>query len=206
MGFFKKIYDSIVMWIGDIHWQEKNILTEYETGKIRDLLGPNYYIILTRRNNHLSTYFISLANFLLTGKMGYWGHAFMNLEGDVTSDTDFKIIEAINTGVQYTRFEYAFNVNGVALLRPKNMSADKWTVVLDRARTSLGIPYDTLFDLKSANKLSCVELVRYALQAEPDYAENFKHFEKMISERKNLTPQMFYECEDFEVVYEVRRS
>jgi hypothetical protein len=41
--------------------------------------------------------------------------------------------------------------------------------------------------------------------AEPDYQENFANFEKMIKERKNLTPQMFYDCPDFEVVYEVRK-
>ena len=40
---------------------------------------------------------------------------------------------------------------------------------------------------------------------DPDYYTNFANFEKLIAERKNLTPQMFYECPDFEVVFEIRR-
>jgi hypothetical protein len=38
----------------------------------------------------------------------------------------------------------------------------------------------------------------------PDYEVRFRRFEDLIQKRKNLTPQMFYECDDFEVVFEVR--
>jgi hypothetical protein len=77
---------------------------------------------------------------------------------------------------------------------------------MDKAMTEIGKPYDSLFDLKNDNALSCVELGRTALMAEPNYYTNFANFEEMIRKRKNLTPQMFYECPDFEVVYEIRKK
>ncbi len=207
---FKKLFDIVANWvviiIGKIHWGYRDGLTAAELDDVRKLLTKNYYIIVTHRNNHLSTYFISLANFILTGKFGYWAHALLNLEDEVESDADFRLIEATGTGVHYSPFDLVFMVHGVALLKPKNMSADYWTEVMDRANTELGKPYDTLFNLKNDNALSCVELIRTALMAEPDYETNFANFEEMIAKRKNLTPQMFYDCPDFEVVYEVRHQ
>jgi uncharacterized protein YycO len=129
----------------------------------------------------------------------------MNLEDEVNSDNDFRLIEATGSGTHYSPFDLVFRVHGVVLLKPKNMSAEHWTKVMDKANSELGKPYDSLFDLRNDQRLSCVELVRSALMAEPDYEKNFANFEAMIKSRKNLTPQMFYECEDFEIVYEVRR-
>jgi hypothetical protein len=205
MNIFQRVWVETVEFFGKIHWRPKNLLTEDEHRKIKELLGPNYYVILTRRNNHLSTYMIAFANFVLTGKFSYWSHALMNLEDEVKTDDDFLLIEAIGAGVTTNHFNKVFDCNGVVLLKPKNMTIEDWTAVLDKAKTELGKPYDNLFDLKSDKALSCVELVRTALQADPDYATNFAEFEQMIRKRKNLTPQMFYECPDFEVVYEVRR-
>jgi hypothetical protein len=202
---FDKIASAFVTVIGKIHWAPSNTLSEGEKKKIHDLLVPNYYIILTHKNNHLSTFFVGLGNFLLTGKWGYWGHVLMNLEDEVHSDSDFRLIEAVGTGVTYSPFDSVFEVNGVALLKPKNMGLDKWTAVMDKAMTEIGKPYDTLFDLKNDQALSCVELVRDALMGEPDYTKNFAHFEAMIQTRKNLTPDMFYDCDDFELVFEIRR-
>lgn len=203
---FRKIANWFVESLGKVHWDKHNLISEYEKEHIRKLLGPNYYIILTRRNNQLSTYFIAMAHFLLTGRLGYWSHSLMNLEGPVASDDDFRLIEALGTGVQYTPFERVFDVNSVALLRPKHITIDDWTAILDRAAASEGKPYDTLFDLKSDSSESCVEAVRNALKAHPEYDIHFAEFERMIRKRKNLTPSMFYECSDFEVVYEVRRK
>jgi hypothetical protein len=36
----------------------------------------------------------------------------------------------------------------------------------------------------------------------PAYEDAFGNFEDMISREGNLLPQMFRECQDFEVVYE----
>lgn len=204
----KKLWESFANWvvitIGEIRWRYRDGLTDKELSEIRNLLIPNYYIILTHRKNHLSTFFVSLASWVVTGKWSYWAHALMNLEDEVKSDNDFRLIEATGAGTHYSPFELVFKVHGVVLLKPKNMSAEHWTKVMDKANSELGKPYDSLFDLKNDRRLSCVELVRTALMAEPDYEKNFANFEKMICENKNLTPQMFYDCPDFEVVYEIR--
>lgn len=199
-----KFINDIVLWVGKIHWNAKSELSVQQKEQIRSLLKPHYYIILTHRSNHLSTFFVGLANFFLRGKWGYYAHSLMNIEDEVQSVDDFRLVEAIGTGVQYTPFDQVFDVQGVALLKPKNLSLSEWTAIMDRAKTELGKPYDTLFDLKNDTALSCVELVRTALMAESNYAENFKNFEKMISSAKNLTPQMFYDCPDFEVIFEAR--
>ena len=204
MNIFKRIAVKFIEFTGKIHWKEKHKLSSSELADIRKLLTDNYYVILTRRNNHLSTYMISLANLILRGKLSYWSHALMNLEDKVSSDDDFLLIEAIGKGVTVSHFNKVFNCNGVVLLRPRNMPVKNWTRVLDKARKNVGKKYDNLFDLKNDKEMSCVELVRDALQADPAYSINFAEFEKMITESKNLTPQMFYDCPDFEVVYEIR--
>ena len=206
----KNLWNKIVAWfilsIGKVEWKAKDTLIEDEQSKIRELLVNDYYIILTRRNNHLSTFFSSLANFVLSGKWGYWSHALMNMEDEVKDNKDFRLIEAVGKGVVYTPFDKVFNVNGACILKPKYMKIDDWTFVLDKAKLQLGKPYDTLFDIRNDNNLSCVELCRAALMGEPNYAINFANFEALIRKRhNNLSPDMFYGLDDFEVVYEIRR-
>lgn len=205
----KKKWPAIRSWIilavGKVHWKGRNFLTEDDKKLLRDSLKPNYYIILTRRRNHLSTFFTGLANYLLQGKWGFWSHALMNAEDEVKSVDDFRLVEAVGVGVKYTPFDEVFDVNSVVLLKPKNMSDEYWTDIMDRLKEQIGKKYDTLFDIASDKELSCVELVRVALMAEPNYAENFANFEAMIVKNKNLTPQMFYDCPDFEHYLEIYR-
>jgi hypothetical protein len=189
---------------GIINWTLKNPLTPTELAQVNALLIPNYYIILTRNNNHLSSYIIGLGDFFLEGKMGYWGHALMNMENEVVNDTDFRFVEAIGTGVQYATFDEVMAVNSIVLLKPKNMPVEDWTLVLDKAHSDVGKPYDTLFNMQQDQKLSCVELVRNALMTDPAYSTNFANFEAMVQKYGKITPQMFYDCSDFEIVYEVR--
>jgi hypothetical protein len=201
---WQKLSAAVVLSIGKVHWKLRDPVTEPELQQIHKLLESSYYIILTRRRNHLSTFFVGLATFVLTGKWGYWSHSLMNLEDEVKSDEDFRLVEAVGTGVKYSSFADVFDVNSVALLKPKGLTTRDWVKMMEKANSELGKPYDTLFNLKSDNALSCVELVRVALQQVDDYETRFAKFEKMITENKNLDPQTFYECEDFEVLYEVR--
>ncbi len=207
----KQLWNKVVAWfiltIGKVEWKTKNTLTEQEQEVIRHLLVDDYYIILTHRKNHLSTFFSSMANFFLSGKWGYWSHALMNMEDEVMSDKDFRLIEAVGKGVVYTPFADVFNVHGVCILKPRNLTVEKWTAILDKAKVQLGKPYDTLFNILDENNLSCVELCRASLMGEPDYAVDFAQFEALIAKRHNrLSPDMFYGLDDFEVVYEVRRK
>ena len=130
----------------------------------------------------------------------------MNLEDEVKTDDDYRFIEATRAGVHYSGFSEVFNdqTSSVALLKPRHFSLEHWTAIMDKAKSLLGRPYDTLYDLANDNNISCVELVRDALRAEADYDLYFANFEKLISSSKNLDPHMYYECDDFEVVWESR--
>lgn len=206
MSILSSIQSAIATWIGKVSWKSNHVLTQGENDKIKELLTNDYYIILTRHNGHLSSYAISIAHFFLTGRMGYYGHALMNLEDEVSDPADFRLIEATGAGTHYSTFDDVFDpqCGSVALLKPKSMTLEEWTAAMDKAKNQVGKPYDTLFDLKNDQALSCVELVRVALQNEPNYVADFANFEAMITKDKNLDPQMFYECTDFEIVYEVR--
>jgi hypothetical protein len=203
---FEAIKTTIVKWIGKINWTSERVLTREEQQFINDVLKNSYCLILTRHSGYLSSYLIALAHFFLTGKMGFYSHALMNLEDEVNDPSDFRLIEATGSGVHYSTFNQVFDpqCSSVALLKPKSMTLAEWTTVMDQAKIYLGRPYDTLFDLSKDNALSCVELIRNALKAQPNYDINFANFEQMISDHKNLDPHMFYECNDFEVVWEIR--
>lgn len=199
---WKDLFEKVIILIGKVKWKLKTPMTDQDKQQIRQLLGPNHYVIVTRRKNHLSTYFINLADFLLSGKWGYYSHTLINIEDDVKSDEDFRLIEAIGKGVVITPFDKVFNCSSVAILKPRGMTAEKWTNVFEKAKSQLGKPYDNLLDLYEDSELNCVELVRNALMTEPNYHNDFAHFEKMIAKHGRLTPQMFYNCPDFEIVWE----
>lgn len=204
------IYERFTRWflidvVGKVHWRLKGGLTNADKDELHRLLADNYYIILTHRKNHLSTYLTSLGHFFLTGKFGFWSHALMNLEDEVESRDDFRLIEAVSDGVQYTPFDQVFDVDAVALLKPKRIELKEWTAAMDASKTFLGREYDTLFDLANDNKLSCVEVVHSAMMRIPGYKVLFAAFEERIERKRNLTPQMYRDCDDFEVIYEVRR-
>ena len=212
--FIAKVIEVVSRFISRVSWQSvrslfnKGIywdLSEQEMNDIRQLLNDNYFIILNRRKAHLSSYLIAIAHWLKTGRMGYWSHVLMNLEDEIQSDYDFRLIEAVGIhGVRYASFMQVFDCDSVALLKPKHFSHDEWLQIMEKAKSYYGRPYDTLFDLVSDSNLSCVELVRNALKDDPHYSEKFKNFEAMIAKYENLTPDMFYECEDFDIVYETR--
>lgn len=203
---WKYIQSVIVKFIDSVRWKSNRVLTPTEVEQIRQHLIPNYYIILTNRRGYLATYAIAIVHLLLTGKWGFYSHSLMNTEDEVNGNSDFRLIEATTKGVHYTPFLNVFDesCSSVALIKPTKMSVDHWTAVLDRAKAQLGKPYDSLYDLASTKEMSCVELVRYALQSEPNYDTNFADFERLIHKHKYLTPHMFYTCKDFEIVYEVR--
>jgi hypothetical protein len=202
------VIDCGLKVLGAIKWKlpKKSQFTAAELQEFRNRLGQHYYILVSQNKNHLSLYLVSLGNFFLTGKWSFWGHVFMNLEDGVSSDADFRFVEAVAEGVKYSTFEEVFACNAVALLKPKAMRLEEFTAVLDKAAAQYaGRPYDNLFDLASDSNLSCVELIRDILKQEPNYATDFANLEAMIAAKKNLTPQMFYDCPDFELAFEMRK-
>lgn len=203
-----KIERFFILLLGKIKWpaNQNRLLNEEQLQQINSMLTTDYYIILTHRSNELSTFFTGLATFLLSGRWGYWSHALMNAEDEVKSPEDFRLVEAVGVGVKYTPFDKVFDLQGACLLKPKRMPIEVWTAIIDAAVSELGKPYDTLFDISNDKALSCVELVRTALmRGDPNYESNFSNFEALIKKNKNLAPETFYRCGDFEPVLEIRR-
>ena len=204
--FFQKIQIFFIELLAKIHWRQNHELSPEHRALLHEKLAKDYYIIATRRDNQLTTFFISLGHWFLTGNWGYYSHVLMNLEDEVQSADDFRLIEATGVGVHYSTFDQVFNPTyAIALIKPKGMTVDEWTKCMDDAKTYLGRPYDNLFALTNALEINCVELVRLALQALPDYEVRFSKFEALLRRKKKLTPQMFAECDDFEVVLKLKR-
>lgn len=176
--------------------------------ELQSKLSKDYYIILTRSNDHLSSIVVPWGHRFLTGKKGYWSHALMNLEQSTKPDieTGFQLIEATSKGVHFSNFFDVFECDSAVLLRPAGLKIRDWTNVFETLLQQEGKKYDNFMDLKSDKAVNCVELVRMALQSLPDYDKRFANFEELIQKYEgNLTPDMFYECEDFVVVFEARR-
>lgn len=213
-----RTYVKVLNSLSNIHWTKIKAkltggpgynLTNENHERLKELLAKDYYIILTRRKSYLSTYMIGIGSLITTGKYSKWSHVLMNMEGDdPVADEDFILVEATGNGVHPSSFMEVFNCDWVALLKPKHVSLSEFTKQLDAMLIrEQGKPYDNLFDLADDSHLSCVELVRLALMgAIPNYHEKFAQFEKKICKKKGvLTPQMFADCEDFEIVLEIRR-
>lgn len=204
--FLQKIQIFFIELLAKVNWKQKYHLSQDSQAVLREKLAKDYYIIATRRDNQLTSLLIALGHFLLTGKFGYYSHVLMNLEDEVETDADFRLIEATGKGVHYSTFEEVFPPTyAVALIKPKSMTVEEWTMCLDNTKNYLGRPYDNLFDLKNNLEINCVELIHIALRALPDYYVRFAEFEKLVRSKKKLTPQMFIECPDFEVVLRVKR-
>lgn len=207
----RTLFQRIQIWFielsAKITWNEKDGIPEADRVPLREMLAKDYYIIATRRDNYLSSWFMNFGHWFLTGNWGYYTHVLMNTEDGVTSDADFRFIEATGKGTHYSTLEQVLNgVEAVALIRPRHMETSEWTAVLDEAKVYLGRPYDNLFDLVNGEEINCVELIRNALMKLPDYHTRFFHFERLIAKAKGkLTPSMFLECPDFIVVWSVKR-
>lgn len=204
--FFQKVQIWVIKQMAKIHWKQSESLTKEDDAMLKELFVKDYYIVATRRGNYFTTFGIAFGNFMLTGKWGFYSHVLMNLEDTVTTDDDYRFIEATGKGTHYSGYGDVFTgVDAVALIKPKHMPIEEWTAALDEMKEFLGVPYDNLFDLKSSLEINCVELIRLALEKTPNYSERFAEFEKMIAKTKKITPDMFARCSDFEVVYTIKR-
>ena len=145
-------------------------------------------------------------SFFATKKTAHYTHALMNVEGDIDNHVDYRLIEATGKGVHYSTFMEVFDCDSVCILKPRGVEIQEWTMVLDSVKASLGVEYDTLFDLTDESKVSCIELVYKGIKQLPDYTRRFESLLRLIEKTKgNLTPQMLYDCGDLDVVFEVRR-
>lgn len=199
-GVLYSIYHYIAEWMSRIHFRETNKLTQEQRQKLAEYFASGYYIILTGHGGHMSSLIVSFMTLLKLGKWSRYSHALMNCDFmDSVEDKDkFKFVEATAVGVHYSSFDEAMDCDYVCLLTPKNVDNEEWTRVIDNLIDSNGLPYDDLFDLADKSHMSCVEVVIDAFEG----VEVFEDLDIMIMLEKNLLPEMFKDCKDFEVVYE----
>lgn len=215
------LYDWFVkFFIGRIEWSSlKFFLTGQYYGLKSDdirkavaMMSTGRYIILIRRETHLTTYLIGLGHLLKTffwpmqrypAKFGFWSHAAMHIESESLRDIDLQILEAIGKGVVSSDWWDVLNVDAICLLKPKHLDEDEFDKAMEAAKTLIGKGYDTIFDLKDSEKVSCVEFAYWSmLQADGGCLPNLSLW---VERTGNLTPQMMYDSGDFEIAFEVRR-
>lgn len=215
-SWYYRVVTAVANWFASIKWEGLHALfnggvywslKEVDHDKIRELLKPNYYIILTRRKCHMTTYLIGIASWVVSGEGVHYTHALMNVDdGNIRDDNDFKLMEATATGVHFSTFMKVFDCDSVVLLRPKGYTDADWQEALDGLLEQHGKKYDNLFDIADDTRVSCVEMCRQALMQEDQYETKFANLEALIVKHgSNLTPQMLYDCGDFEIAFEVRR-
>lgn len=157
---------------------------------------------MLRRKTHFTTYLIGFSNLILNRKFGYWSHAFLHVE-DGTQDHDIEILEAVGSGVKTSDWWDVLDCDAVVLLKPKNYTEDQLENTIKYARSLIGTPYDNFFDLKSIKALSCVEYAFTSLLHEN--VDGLPLLTSWVKRVNNLTPDMLYECGDFDIILEVRR-
>ena len=172
---------------------------------VTNKIGPDYYLILTRKDAHLSTYLVNLGHFLKTGNWGFWSHILMNVDNSVDDVNKFLFCEATGTGVHTSKLMDVLNCDAVCLLKLTNYTAKEFTECTDDYLDDVGKEYDCLFDMLNANKMSCVEFVRDQLLHLSNYDQRMTRFRELVCREKSITPDMFYSCMDFEIVLEIRR-
>jgi hypothetical protein len=199
-----RLYNKGARFVSSIKMRNLSPLNEHEKQKLVELLASDYYIILTGNKYTLSGNIVKFLSLLLNGKWPKYTHVLMNCDFmSNSSDKDkFKFMEATSSGVHYSTFDQVFDCTNVCILSPRNIRTEDFTEIIDELIKQDGKPYDDLFQLSDESRLSCVELVRIALKANDSYYENFSDLERMISSEKNLTPQMFRDCEDFLAILE----
>lgn len=209
-AFLRKYFSWLVTWFVELvslmRWHNPKAINDDQKKQLADLLAKDYYLICTHNRSSLGTFMINLSDWSLTGKWGFYNHCLMNLEDTINNVENFYLVEATTfEGTGFNSFSSIFaSADSVALLKPKTMTIDKWTAVLDQAKANVGKHYDCLYDFTQDKKLSCIELVRNCLQKEPNYATDYANFEMMLAKYGELTPEMLYDCADFEKVWEVR--
>lgn len=211
----KRIYEWVLDFISNTTWRtlRKFIygkaynLTWFDCQRIKDILSSGYYIILTADKSHLSSWSVKAVHRIMTGKKAEYSHALVNVEADQKSYaySDFKFVEAIGTGVKYSNWDQIFNCDSVCILKPKYYTTEEFNTAVEDVYTLVGRKYDKYFKLNDTHEMSCVEIARFRLQKLPEYNIRMRVFEYMISNFKNLTPQMFRDCPDFEVLLEIKR-
>ena len=199
---------SSIQWVGlraAFNGGRRFDLTEQEKHYCAQILRSGNYLILTEHKSYLTTYLIGMLSLIKTGKWPTYCHVLMNLDvGNPDDKEGFKLMEATNAGVHYSSFEEVFGCDNLCIIEPKNMDPKEWRIVMKELATQLGKKYDDVFNINDDTHVSCVEMCLESLKASPSFEADFPHLSAMIEKVGNLTPQMYRDCLDFNVIYETK--
>ena len=211
-GIIYKSLHLITRFISKINW--RGVRSLFNNGRGSDviyseqrdaelLLRDDNYFILTEHKTYLSTYFIRFMTWVKTGKWPRYCHILMNVEVDIVTDKEgFDLMEATNSGVHWSTFDDVFTCDNFCILKAKNVLASEWATIMIGLNKQYGKSYDDFFNIKDSSHVSCVEMCLLSLKELPDFELRFPNLAKMVKDVGNLTPQMYRDCLDFEVVYE----
>lgn len=166
-------------------------------------LDQGYYIILTEDRGSLSSWGVKILHYLIHLQWPRYTHALVNVES--TTATNYVFLEAINKGVVFQEYGEIFKCDSVVFLKPRYYTQEEFDATVAEIYSEVGKDYDINFKHDDDKDLSCVEIARQRMKKLPDYEEKMRVFEHMIKYKKNLTPQMFRDCPDFEVILEIKR-
>lgn len=205
----------LVQLMGKIQWESlrklftgrKYNLTEQDHGRIFSAIKNQPYIILTYRKAHLSTWLVRAAELILNQKWGCYGHVLVAFQRGlpVCKYSDIRFVEAIGKGVVDSHWSDVFNVDGVCVLRPIYFDSATLLKQIPEIENDIGKKYDSKLNPYDDNQMACVEVGREIMKHIPGYEKSMRVFESMIARRKYLTPDMFKDCPDFEVVLEIKK-
>lgn len=208
----EKLYNFfIIKIIGRIEFTSIKYLF---TGRAVDMTAPDVkqvamkllmdrYVGLSYRKTHLTSFFISLVHFVLTGVWRKWSHAWINVDDEISDPLGMQIFESVGAGAIVSPFWDVIVVDAVVLLKPKFVKEQDWDKIHKVLLSQQGTAYDTRGRCKDISELNCVERVVVAILTVDSTA--LPNLKKMMDKKKQLTPQMLYDCGDFEICLEIRR-
>ena len=215
----KNLKYALLRWMSTVTWKLKGSeMSDLDKENIKALLAKDHYIILTWRSNHLTSYTIGFAHFVLMlwakirmphsqpwPKFARYSHACLNIErtDDPRASEDYEILEALAAGVKTSPFNEVFNCKRAVLLEPA-IPSDAWQALVERGLDRLGTMYDLDLDLSQDKKLSCIELCIYVLKGWALYDATFGDIMTDVHVFGNLDPQMLRDSHAFRVVYETK--
>lgn len=127
--------------------------------------------------------------------IGKWSHV-----GMVLNETD--VIHSMAEGVFTEDILNFFRTDRICVLRA-NLSEEQIKVVLDKASSMKGTPYDFRFDFNNPREVSCSEFGYIAFEAFETELGMFKPKEKILfKERVVVRPAAFLEYDGFKKVFE----
>lgn len=205
------MYEKIMTFFAHVRWEwliriykNPSYISLSDKEEIKKLIQEENYIFLTFDPYSFSGMFVIFGTLVKTGRIPEYTHALINL--DLDPEDEYEFVEATSLGVNPSSFEYALGkAKKVCILRFKNYQTNVIKLGVEHVRKNIGKGYDFGFNLSDSSKMTCVELVWDLIKTFPDYEEKCKFLKFLIEYEGQLTPQMFRDCPDLEVVLEIKK-